>query len=103
MSTAGPCLETERVNFSHRWKEQITVACQALLQERMHEHIVEPSFSRSATVGSCKRANLNVTLTKSLDTAMARAREEEGDFLQAVLRERQAEVYFRRNLEEGFF
>ena len=47
-------------------KENIAVVCQALLfQERIREHIVEPSFTESAVVGSGKRVNLAVTWRRS--------------------------------------
>ena len=32
-------------------KEKTAVVCQALLQERIHEHMVDPSFPRSVFVG----------------------------------------------------
>ena len=46
-------------------KAKIVELCQVPPQERTHEHLVDPSFPRSAVVGSGKSVNLAVTLRRS--------------------------------------
>ena len=67
----GLCLRSTSTSTlcSRQWlvpqiKENIPEVFQAQIQDRIHEHIVDPSFPRSAVVGSGKRANLSVTLRR---------------------------------------
>ena len=88
-------------------KERLGEVFQALIQERIHEHILEPSFSRTAVIGSGNRVNLAVTPRRSCmkEAAMTRAREEQDEFFQTgpqdeTMKVRQAEMYLRRHPEQ---
>ena len=60
--------------FVQQIKKKIVEVFQALLEVRFHDHFLEPSFSRSAVLGSRTRVNLAVTLRRELlAAAMARA------------------------------
>ena len=92
----------QRHSSCHRSRGKIAVACQTLLQERIHELIVVPGFPRRAVVGSGKRVNLAVTLGRSCRKRRWHGHAKRRMFPQAVpqdetLKERQAEVNIRRN------
>ena len=85
---------------------KIAEVFQVLSQEPIHSRIVDPCFPRSAVVvKATKKGNpCRHPEEELLEAAMARAREEEHEFLQTVpqddtMKERQAEVLFQRNPE----
>ena len=89
--------------FVPQVEAKIAEVFQVQIQQRIDEHIVDPCFPRSAVVGSNKKGNpCRHPEEELLEAAMARAREEEDEFLQTVsqddtMKERQAEVLFQRN------
>ena len=74
--------------------------CQGLIHERNHDHIVDQSFPRSVGVGKWQKGKPGRDCEEELlASAMALAREEEDEFLQAVpqdeiMKEWQAKVFF---------
>ena len=91
--------------FVPQTNEKIAVVCQAHVQERIHGHNVDPSFPGSAVVGSGKKGKPGRDSEEGLlEATMARAREEEDEFLQSVpqdetMKKRQVEAYFRKKPE----
>ena len=76
---------------------KIAEVFQVLSQQRIHEHIVDPCFPRSAVVGSDKKGNLcrhpEEELLKRRWHALQTVPQDD------TMKERQAEVLFRRNPE----
>ena len=90
--------------FVSQIHEKIAEVFEAVVQERTHGHIADPSFPKCHRRKRQEGKHGSDPEVDLLEAALTRAREMEDEFLQAVpqdeaMKERQAEVHFRRNPE----